>query len=389
MPVVAYDRLIETARRLLHHLRQQRGRPDAGARRVQGPAQGQLRDDQGLAHRPERQLPARRPAGGARRRRSRRATSRSSASEYTEGWKPEVAQKNMEQILTKTGNKVDAVVASNDGTAGGVVAALAAKGIRACRCPGQDGDHAALNRVALGTQTVSVWKDSRELGREAADGGASRWPRGKPAEKAADWAGGEKKVAISLAVPEAGADHARQPRRGRSRPAGSRRTSSARAYRRQGAGRLQVARMSGRSSGLLATALRRSIRPRMLPTPCSVLDSPALMARAVVMAIVFHVVGGIFLSPENLYNIAQQTAVVGIVVDGDGADHRGAPHRPVGRLGDGLRRRADRLPEYTTGWHWPAASLAGLAVALLVVAVPGLARPRCSACPRSWSRWAG
>ncbi len=28
---------------------------------------------------------------------------------------------------------------------------------------GQDGDHAALNRVALGTQTVSVWKDSREL----------------------------------------------------------------------------------------------------------------------------------------------------------------------------------------------------------------------------------
>jgi ABC-type xylose transport system substrate-binding protein len=31
---------------------------------------------------------------------------------------------------------------------------------------GQDGDHAALNRVALGTQTVSVWKDSRELGKK-------------------------------------------------------------------------------------------------------------------------------------------------------------------------------------------------------------------------------
>eukprot|EP01032_Pedospumella_encystans_P033232 gene33232-37547_t len=48
--------------------------------------------------------------------------------EYTEGWKPEVAQKNMEQILTKNGNKVDAVVAANDGTAGGAVAALTAKG---------------------------------------------------------------------------------------------------------------------------------------------------------------------------------------------------------------------------------------------------------------------
>jgi D-xylose transport system substrate-binding protein len=34
---------------------------------------------------------------------------------------------------------------------------------------GQDGDHAALNRIALGTQTVSVWKDSRELGKAAAE----------------------------------------------------------------------------------------------------------------------------------------------------------------------------------------------------------------------------
>jgi D-xylose transport system substrate-binding protein len=46
--------------------------------------------------------------------------------EYTDGWKPENAQKNMEQILTKNNNKVDAVVASNDGMAGGVVAALSA-----------------------------------------------------------------------------------------------------------------------------------------------------------------------------------------------------------------------------------------------------------------------
>ena len=48
--------------------------------------------------------------------------------EYTDGWKPEMAQKNMEQILTKNGGKVDAVVASNDGTAGGVVAALHRQG---------------------------------------------------------------------------------------------------------------------------------------------------------------------------------------------------------------------------------------------------------------------
>src|ERR1700729_4172146 len=90
---------------------------------------------------------------------------------YTDGWLPANAQKNMEQILTKTGNKADAVVASNDGPAGGAIAALAAQGLAgAVPVSGQDGDHAALNRIALGTQTVSVWKDARELGRKAAEG---------------------------------------------------------------------------------------------------------------------------------------------------------------------------------------------------------------------------
>ncbi|SMY10292.1 D-xylose ABC transporter substrate-binding protein [Flavimaricola marinus] len=88
---------------------------------------------------------------------------------YTDGWQPANAQRNMEQILTQNNNEVDAVVASNDGMAGGVVAALAAQGMDGIPVSGQDGDHAALNRVALGTQTVSVWKDSRELGRNAGE----------------------------------------------------------------------------------------------------------------------------------------------------------------------------------------------------------------------------
>ena len=70
---------------------------------------------------------------------------------YTDNWDPAVAQTNMEQFLTQNNNNVDAVVASNDGMAGGVVAALAAQGL-AGNVPvsGQDGDAAALNRVALG-----------------------------------------------------------------------------------------------------------------------------------------------------------------------------------------------------------------------------------------------
>jgi len=89
---------------------------------------------------------------------------------YTDNWLPSVAQTNMEQFLTQNNNDVQAVVASNDGTAGGVITALAAQGLAGIvPVSGQDGDAAALNRVALGTQTVSVWKDARELGKAAGE----------------------------------------------------------------------------------------------------------------------------------------------------------------------------------------------------------------------------
>jgi D-xylose transport system substrate-binding protein len=89
---------------------------------------------------------------------------------YTDNWDPSIAQTNMEQFLTANNNDVDAVLSENDGMAGGVVAALQAQGL-AGKVPvsGQDGDQAALNRVALGTQTVSVWKDARELGKAAGE----------------------------------------------------------------------------------------------------------------------------------------------------------------------------------------------------------------------------
>ena len=118
--------------------------------------------------------------------------------QYTENWAPEVAQKNMEQILTKNDNKVDAVVASNDGTAGGVVAALRAQNMVGVPVSGQDGDIAALNRVALGEQTVSVWKDARELGK-AAGTFAARLAQGTKLadiKEAHVWTGGAKKLAI-------------------------------------------------------------------------------------------------------------------------------------------------------------------------------------------------
>ena len=91
------------------------------------------------------------------------------------------------------------------------------------------------------------------------------------------------------------------------------------------------------------------------------------------IALVFNVLsGGLFLSPENLYNIAQQTAVVGvvatIVVLIIVARHIdlsvGSVMGFVGVLMATLM--------YTAGWHWVEASLAGLAVAIVVSLYQGM-----------------
>jgi D-xylose transport system substrate-binding protein len=90
--------------------------------------------------------------------------------DYTDNWDPANAQTTMEQFLTAANNDIQVALVQNDGMAGGAIAALEAQGL-AGQVPvsGQDGDFAALNRVALGTQTVDVWKDARELGAAAGE----------------------------------------------------------------------------------------------------------------------------------------------------------------------------------------------------------------------------
>lgn len=79
--------------------------------------------------------------------------------QFTNDWKPEVAQSNMENALTKLNNKVDAVVAANDGTAGGVIQALMEQKL-AGKVPvsGQDADLAACQRIVEGNQAMTVYK---------------------------------------------------------------------------------------------------------------------------------------------------------------------------------------------------------------------------------------
>ena len=117
---------------------------------------------------------------------------------FTDGWKPDNAQKNMEQILTANNNNVDAVLSENDGMAGGAIAALQAQGL-AIPVSGQDGDHAALNRVARGTQNTSVWKDARQLG-EAAGNIAAALADGTAMDAidgAVKWSGGANGVEMN------------------------------------------------------------------------------------------------------------------------------------------------------------------------------------------------
>ncbi len=89
---------------------------------------------------------------------------------FTDAWKTEKAQSNMEAIIDKAvadGNKIDAILAENDSTALGVVGALTAKSYGFPPLSGQDGDPANLNNVALGKQYVDVFKNANELGKAA------------------------------------------------------------------------------------------------------------------------------------------------------------------------------------------------------------------------------
>ena len=92
------------------------------------------------------------------------------ADQWVENWSPPNATKIMENILTATGNKIDAVVASNDGTALGAIQAMKAQGL-AGKVPisGQDATAAGCKSIVEGELTMTVFKDVRLLSPMAID----------------------------------------------------------------------------------------------------------------------------------------------------------------------------------------------------------------------------
>ncbi|MBG0653175.1 D-xylose ABC transporter substrate-binding protein [Enterobacter asburiae] len=83
--------------------------------------------------------------------------------QWADGWLPENA-------LTANNNKIDAVVASNDATAGGAIQALSAQGLAGkVAISGQDADLAGVKRIIAGTQTMTVYKPITQLANTAAE----------------------------------------------------------------------------------------------------------------------------------------------------------------------------------------------------------------------------
>ena len=90
--------------------------------------------------------------------------------DYAEGWKPESAKKITNAAITAKGTDFDAVLATNDGTAGGAVQALLEEGLAGrILVTGQDADLAACQRIRRGWQTMSIYKPLARLAETAAE----------------------------------------------------------------------------------------------------------------------------------------------------------------------------------------------------------------------------
>ena len=109
------------------------------------------------------------------------------ADQHATDWRPEEALKIVENALTQNREDVQAVVASNDGTAGGSISALANRGLAGkVLVTGQDAEKAALQRIAEGKQTMTVYKPIIPLATTAVESAAAL-ARNQPLPNAVDF----------------------------------------------------------------------------------------------------------------------------------------------------------------------------------------------------------
>ncbi|WHY86017.1 D-xylose ABC transporter substrate-binding protein [Neobacillus novalis] len=90
--------------------------------------------------------------------------------QWAKDWDANEAMKIIENGLTANKNKIDAIVASNDSTAGGAIQALAGQHLDGkVAISGQDADLAAVQRIVEGKQTMTVYKPIKEIATKSAE----------------------------------------------------------------------------------------------------------------------------------------------------------------------------------------------------------------------------
>jgi D-xylose transport system substrate-binding protein len=102
--------------------------------------------------------------------------------QFTPGWNNQQAGVIFEQMLVKTGNKIDAVAAANDGLANAVVVALKAHQLKPIPLSGQDATEQGVQNIISGWQTMTVWKDTRKLATASAKAAIALAKGQKPAQ---------------------------------------------------------------------------------------------------------------------------------------------------------------------------------------------------------------
>ncbi|QTN32422.1 substrate-binding domain-containing protein [Akkermansiaceae bacterium] len=90
--------------------------------------------------------------------------------DWATDWRPEVAKQITNAAITRNGPDFDAILASNDGTAGGAIQALSEEGLAGkIAVTGQDADLPALQRIVAGTQAMTIYKPISLLAEKAAE----------------------------------------------------------------------------------------------------------------------------------------------------------------------------------------------------------------------------
>ena len=123
--------------------------------------------------------------------------------QFAKEWKAEEALRITEDALTKTGNNIQAVVASNDGTAGGAISALEAVKLDGkVLVTGQDAQLDAVQKIATGKLTMTIYKPIKPLADSAVDA-AIKLARGEKVETKDKINNGKLDVPAILHEPQA------------------------------------------------------------------------------------------------------------------------------------------------------------------------------------------